>query len=400
MTVLEVTALICLVAWLLLLMDRERRWPSELDLESMAEKLAAQSSVVEVVALVPARNETRCLSTTLPALLNQDGVELEVVLIDDASVDGTADAARSCAEQLGCSDRLTVVEAPPFAEGQSGKVRALQRGLELVLETRQSDDEMLPEWILLTDADILHRQGSVDDLVRLASVERTGGGLDLVSVMARLRAVSFWERLLIPPFVFFFQVLYPFRRVADRGSTVAAAAGGCILVRTSSLLRVGGLSPIADALIDDVALAKRIQGVGGNLWLGFDSGICSVRSYGSLASLWRMVSRTAFTQLRFSSLLLILTLTALAIVVVSPPVILTGSVASLLLDVTTNPRSMGRAALWASMAWAIEQWVATLPMAGVFYALMTVTSALSHWMGLGSRWKGRNLTARREETDP
>lgn len=415
MTLLEGIALTSLATWVLLLMDRARRWPSELDLESMTARLEARSRDTEVVALVPARNEACCLTTTLPALLEQGGVDLTVVLIDDASVDGTADAARSCAEQLGCSDRLTVVEAPPLAEGRSGKVSALECGLGFVLAGCESDDGVLPEWILLTDADILHRQGSVANLVQLASTERAEGKLDLVSVMARLRAVSIWERLLVPPFVFFFQVLYPFRRVASRHSKVAAAAGGCILVRTSSLLRAGGFTPIADALIDDVALARRIKGIGGGLWLGFDSGVCSVRSYGSLSSLWRMISRTAFTQLRFSSFLLMLTLVALTIVVVSPPVILTGSLFSLLLEETTNSRSLARAALWASLAWAIESilvlqsvrhhgvgrlWAATLPIAGIFYALMTCTSALRHWMGLGSQWKGRKLGAGREESNP
>ncbi len=415
MSLLEGIALTSLVAWILVSMDRARRWPSELDLEALAATLEARSKAAEVVALVPARNEANCLTTTLPALLEQEGVELEVVLIDDESDDGTMEVAKSCARRLGRSDQLTVVEAPPLVQDQSGKVRALECGLESILSSRKSSNGSLPEWILLTDADILHRQGSVSDLVRLASVERAEGRLDLVSVMARLRAVTSWERLLIPPFVFFFQLLYPFRRVASRPSKVAAAAGGCILLRTSALLQAGGFAPIHDALIDDVALARRIKSIGGGLWLGFDSGIRSVRAYEGLSSLWRMVSRTAFTQLGFSSLLLILTLMTLTVVVVSPPLILAGSLLSLMLEETTNPQSYARAAIWAVLAWTIESslllpsvrhhgigklWATTLPVAGIFYGLMTLSSAWRYWLGWGAQWKGRNLGADREDATP
>ena len=406
MSGLEWVALGSLAAWIYLLLDRQRSWPEDLDLESLAAGATPRFSAVEVLALVPARNEAECLAVTLPALLGQDGVDLKVVLIDDGSVDGTAEAARLVGQRSGLGDRLSLVVAPPLSVGLSGKVKALETGLAEAQWEFESNQNTLPDWILLTDADILHRPGSVRDLVGLACGASNGGQLDLVSVMARLRADTFWERLLVPPFVFFFQILYPFRKVADGSSRIAAAAGGCVLVRRESLERAGGFASLLDALIDDVALARGVKRSGGRLWLGFDQGIQSIRSYRRLRHLWQMISRAAFAQLHHSTALLVLTLIGLATLVISPPFVFWISLTSLLLEAATEPLSYSRAALWAGLAWLLEAvellpsvrhhrvgrgWAATLPFASVLFGLMTLTSALRYWSGMGAQWKGRRL---------
>ncbi len=406
MSGLEWMALGSLAAWTYLLLDRTRRWPEDLDLESLAAGVTPRFSEAKVLALVPARNEAECLAVTLPALLGQEGLDLKVILIDDGSVDGTVEVARLVGQRSGFADRLSVVAAPPLSVGLSGKVKALETGLAAAQLEFESNQDSLPDWILLTDADILHRPGSVRDLVDLACRNSNGGQLDLISVMARLRTDTFWERLLVPPFVFFFQILYPFRKVADESSRIAAAAGGCILVCRESLERAGGFASLLDALIDDVALAREIKRGGGRLWLGFDQGILSIRSYPRLRHLWQMISRAAFTQLHHSTALLVLTLIGLATLVISPPFVLGISLTSLLFETANDPLSFSRAALWAGLAWFLEAlvllpsvrhhrmgrgWATTLPCAGVLFGLMTLTSALRYWSGMGVQWKGRRL---------
>ncbi|MDX1645302.1 MAG: glycosyltransferase, partial [Thermoanaerobaculia bacterium] len=312
MVAVEVVALAVLGAWLGFALVRARRWPGELLLDRDVERGEPDRSDCggTVVALVPARDEAATLPETLPTLLRQSPPLAAVVLVDDGSSDDTVELARSAAEAVGAADRLVVVAAGEPASGWSGKLHALERGRREIGE-RWGDDL---EWILVADADIAHRDGSVTALLDVARRERR----DLVSVMARLRTETFWERLLVPPFVYFFHLLYPFRLVASRRSSVAAAAGGCMLVRRRTLERIGGFATIRSALIDDVALGRAVARAGGRLWLGLDAGIRSVRGYGSLGSIWRMVERSAFVQLRFRWSLLAVVLSILALGLVAP----------------------------------------------------------------------------------
>jgi hopene-associated glycosyltransferase HpnB len=262
-----------------------------------------------------------------------------------------------------------------------------------------------PEWLLFSDADIEHRPGSVGALLERAGVGTGGDTFDLVSVMARLRADTFWERLLIPAFVFFFQLLYPFRRVQDPGSRVAAAAGGCVLIRRQMLEDSGGLEGISGALIDDVALARQVKRAGGRLWLGFDPGIRSLRPYDRLAQIWRMVARSAFDQLHYRFDLLILVLLGLLLLVVSPPLIAAAGAWQTVTGAASA--SAHRALVWAALAWGLEAlallpsvrhhrvapvFALGLPLAAVFYGLMTAGSAWSHLTGRGTQWKGRSTS--------
>lgn len=382
MAPLEIFALAVLLAWIGLHLDRRRAWPSEMTLPATAETPA--DGWPRVVALVPARDEAAVLPQTLPSLLAQETPPLEVLLLDDGSRDGTAEVARELAAAAGRRERLRVLAPGPVPAGWSGKVHALARGLE-------SLGEGTPEWLLFSDADIRHRPGSVAALLARAAA----GPYDLVSVMARLNAESFWEKLLIPPFVFFFQLLYPFRRAADPRSHVAAAAGGCVLVRREALAAAGGLAAIRGAVIDDVSLARRVKDAGGRLWLGFDPEIVSVRPYRGLGEIWRMVARSAFVGLGFRYDLLVLVTVWIATFLVAPPFLLAAALAG----------GDTRAALWAALAWLLgaaalwpavrhhrvpSLWALTLPFASALYGLMTLDSAWNHLRGHGARWKGRS----------
>ncbi len=327
--------------------------------------------------LVPARNEAGALPRTLPALLAQDHPgPWRVVLVDDRSTDDTA----AVALRAGAGDpRLEVVRGDPLPDGWAGKVWALEQA-----RRRAASGGAAPELLLLTDADILHAPGSLRALV----AEAEARGLDLVSRMARLRCGSRAERLLIPPFVLFFFLLYPMRWANRPGGRVAAAAGGCVLVRAEALRRAGGLAAIRGELIDDLALARAVKGAGGTARLALSRGrVTSVRPYPDVAAVWRMVRRSAFTQLRRSWALLAAVTAGLALMFATPPacvaVGLAGAVAGA--GGWALPLAAGSAA-WAVMAAVAlpavrafdlpARWALALPLAGVLYALMTIDSAL------------------------
>lgn len=385
MSALTLLSTLALVFWLGLALDRRRGWPREAFLPAVPGEAPEGATVT---AVVPARDEARVLPETLPALLAQTHAHFRVVLADDGSADGTGDVARRLSREQDAEERLEVVQVPETPPGWTGKVHALAQGVKAVQAAVSP-----PEWLLFTDADIRHRPGSVRALLSQAA-----RGYDFVSVMARLSAGTFWERLLIPPFVFFFQLLYPFRRVRDPGSRVAAAAGGCILVRRDVLEAAGGVGAIRGAVIDDVALGRAVKRAGGRLWLGFDPEIVSVRPYRSLDDLWTMVRRSAFVQLGYRWSLLAPVLVGLVLLVASPPFVLGVALAA----------GSPWAALAAGLAWGLQAallwpyvrhhrvprvFALTLPFASLLYGLMTWTSALDHLRGRGSRWKGRSYGA-------
>jgi hopene-associated glycosyltransferase HpnB len=333
-----------LFAWLGVLLRPGRPWlpgPYSEDLRSPA---PARAPTVTVV--VPARNEAHHLPRTLPPLLAQ---RHPVLVVDDRSEDDTGEVAA----RLGAR----VVHGLPLPDGWAGKVWALEQGARAAGAA---------DYLLFTDADIRHSPGTIDRLVAESEAE----GLALDSRLARLHCTSAWERLLIPPFVFFFNVLYPMRRAN-------AAAGGCMLVRRDTLDRAGGLAVIGGAVIDDVSLAHAIASAGGRLRLALSrDDLVSLREHESLGELWRMVSRTAFAQLGRSYVLLGSTVAALALVFVVPVV---------LLAFPPVGTSLGAAALLLQAALVLPTvryfrlsplWALTLPLAGVLYGAMTVDSAL------------------------
>ena len=336
----------------------------------------------EIVAIVPARNEADVIADTVNSLLNQDYSDpFSIILIDDGSADGTAASARAAAASH--TDRLDIVAGTALPEGWSGKVWAMAQGV-----SRAADIAPEARYILFCDADIVHDPSNLRRLVARSESAET----DLTSIMVKLAAQGIWERLLIPPFVFFFQMLYPFSHV-NRGRSFAAA-GGCMLVRRQTLEAAGGLSGIRGALIDDCALAALIGRHGGRLWLGLSSETRSARPYGGLAGVWNMVARTAYTQLNYSPLNLLGTVLGMILVYLVPPLALLG------LALFDDPVSavVGGAA-YALMAGVYLPTVRfydqpvlaalLLPVAAILYTGMTIDSAWRHWRGVGGGWKGR-----------
>jgi hopene-associated glycosyltransferase HpnB len=340
-----------------------------------------------VAVLVPARNEAQTLPQTMPALLAQDYPgDWSVVLVDDRSRDGTAAVARSLAAG---DPRLRAVEGAPLPEGWVGKVWALEQARREACPGPGG----APELLLMTDADIRHAPGSLRRLV----AEAQATNLDLVSRMARLRCSSRAERLLIPPFVLFFLLLYPLRQANRDGGRVAAAAGGCMLVRASALEAAGGLTAIRGALIDDLALAGAVKRAGGRVRLRRSEGaVASVRAYDDVAGVWRMVRRSAFTQLRRSWLLLGGTLMGLALLFVVPVACVAAGLVAVALGDADGWAPLAAGAIGWTLAAIVAlpavrafglrpAWALTLPVSGALYGGMTLDSALHGPRGGGWR---------------
>ncbi len=379
-----------LVTWIGLLLGRGLFWcpAPRLRPPRAGEGMCTNS----VVAVIPARDEAKVLPDTLPTVLAQDyRGTLRAILVDDRSKDETRHVASSLGDSASHEDRLTVFVGEPLPQGWSGKVWAMSQG---VAEAGQ------PEFLWLTDADIAHEPWVLTALVNRAESEH----LDLVSTMATLRIKTMWDRLLVPAFVYFFAKLYPFRFVGNPHRRDAGAAGGCILVRRSVLEDAGGLSAIRAALIDDCALGRLIKNAGGRLWLGFSRGVRSVRDYGSLASVWRMVARSAYTQLGYSPLKLGATVVGMLFLYALPPAAcIGGTIATIQGLPGSGPIAIVGGVTWAMMAGsfipllrhhAVGGWVAPLlPIAGVLYVAMTISSACQHAKGHGGSWKGRTYSA-------
>ncbi|WP_457456702.1 glycosyltransferase [Streptomyces sp. TE5632] len=373
------TAAVSLAAWLWLLLFQGFFWRTDVRLPSRREPEAWPS----VCVVVPARDEAAVLPASLPSLLAQDYPgRAEVFLVDDGSTDGTGRIARELAGRPGGLP-LTVGSPGEPPDGWTGKLWAVRHGIELARARA-------PEYLLLTDADIAH---APDSLRRLVAAARTGG-FDLVSQMARLRVESVWERLVVPAFVYFFAQLYPFRRIGRNGTRTAAAAGGCVLLRAEVAERARIPDAIRQAVIDDVALARAVKAGGGRVWLGLADRVDSVRPYPRLDDLWRMVSRSAYAQLRHSPVLLAVTVVGLALVYLVPPVAVVAGLAA---------GDRGAVAVGAT-AWLVMAgtyvpmlryyrqplWLAPLlPFTAFLYLLMTVDSAVRHYRGRGAAWKGR-----------
>jgi hopene-associated glycosyltransferase HpnB len=365
-----------LAVWVYLLLGRGFFW-----LARTAAPLPPPVRWPTVVAVVPARNEAAVIGEAVSSLLRQDYPgRFSLMLVDDQSDDGTASVARAAAASAGANDRLSVVAARPLPPGWTGKLWALAEGVRHV---ELSGEE--PELLLFTDADIRHHAANLAELVARLEGEKR----DLVSLMVRLRCRSFAERFLIPAFVFFFAMLYPFAWSNDPKSGTAAAAGGCVLLRFATYRRIGGLAAIQGALIDDCALAQAVKRKGGSLWLGLTRETESLRAYPRIADVWRMVARTAFTQLRYSPLLLVGTVLGLAVTYLVPvALVFTGGVPAALAGMA-----------WAAMALAYLPmlrfyglgpfWAPLLPAIAFVYLAATVDSARRHWRGVGGEWKGR-----------
>jgi hopene-associated glycosyltransferase HpnB len=369
-------SILVLLVWTYLLLFHARFW--RVDRLQLPDAKIPEFRRVAVV--IPARNEADVIRRAVGSLLQQDFAgEIRLFVVDDNSSDGTANVARAAAGSLGASEKLEVIRGSEPPSGWTGKVWAMHQGWQ-VARSLQAD------YLLLTDADIEH---APDNLARLiAQAER--GSFDLVSVLVRLRCETLAEKFVIPAFVYFFFLLYPPSRVANSRSRAAAAAGGCMLIRPEIMEKAGGFEAIRGEIIDDCSLAARVKKSGGRLWLGVSRDTRSIRGYTTLRNLRDMISRSAFNQLRHSSLLLIACIAGMALTFIAP-----------LALIWAKDRVAGWIALLSCLA-MFASYVpvlrlyrknplsaVVLPFAAIFYLYATVHSALNYWRGNGGVWKAR-----------
>lgn len=366
--ILTLFAFVGAAVWLIVLLLPWRPWSTREVLD--ASSPFAQEDLSSITVLIPARNEAKMVKTTLPAL-NDQGRGLAIILVDDQSTDGTLQVAR----QVG-GENLLLVPGKPAPSGWSGKLWALEQGRS----------HIKTPLTLLLDADIEVQPGIVKELHK-AMKEKD---VQLISLMAVLRMKTSWERLLMPAFVYFFKLLYPFRLSNSSTSSVAAAAGGCILLETAVLNNIGGFDSLRGELIDDCALARRVKSFGYRTWIGLSHSVKSLRPYNSLGTIWNMVARTAFTQLGYSKIALVLcTVVMLAsfglpgIGLLLPPIYIkllsAFCLASMMLSYLPTLKFYGVSGWWALL----------MPLIGTIYLAITWTSAIRYWLGVTAKWKGR-----------
>jgi hopene-associated glycosyltransferase HpnB len=374
-----------LLIWLFLLIFWGNFWLCNQKINSTKNDICQDN--ISVCVIIPARNEAELLPITLKSILEQEFIgKLRVILVDDQSTDNTGNIARNLAQNLGLNDRFEVINSQELPSGWTGKLWALNQGINYA-------NKYNPDYILLTDADIKHHETNLQELIFKAKNEN----LELVSLMVLLRCESFWERFLIPAFVFFFQKLYPFPWVNNVNKKMAAAAGGCILIKTETLQKIGGIEVLKDALIDDCTLGQKVKfhtEKNTPIWLGLSEKTCSLREYNSLDTIWDMVARTAFTQLNYSPLLLVGTLIGMSLIYLAAPV-------SLILGFWLQNYVIISLSLmiWLLMSLSYFPtiklykiapfWCFSLPLIALLYNLMTIDSALRHYQGKGGYWKGR-----------
>jgi hopene-associated glycosyltransferase HpnB len=362
--------------WVYLLLGRGMFW------RLREGEAAGKPASASVAIIIPARNEAESIGPAIESLIGQNlSGPFHIFLVDDHSDDGTAAIAGRAAGP----DRLTVIRARPAPEGWTGKVWALAEGVATA-------ESFQPDYLLFSDADIVHAPDSISQLVTRAEA----GGYGLVSCMVKLQCETPAERSLIPAFVFFFFMLYPPAWSSDPRLKTAGAAGGCILMRLTTLERIGGIAAIRGELIDDCALAKAVKKTGGKIWLGLTSQTRSIRSYRTFGEIGRLISRTAFWQLKHSVLLLLGTIAGMFVTYMLPPLLLfsgkpmpamLGGFAWILMMIAYAPalRCYGLSWLRAPL----------LPLVALFYTGATIHSAVEYWAGRGGEWKGRVQDRRR-----
>ncbi len=366
--IITLAAVICLLIWSSIMLLPWKPWDTGQNLDAAPE--FADADLSDVTVLIPARNEEEVIGDTLRALMEQ-GKGLNIILVNDKSWDRTSDIAREI-----CGDSIKIINGLDLPKGWTGKVWALDQGFKHVSTPKT----------LLMDADIKLDAG----MLATALAAKDHNGLNMLSLLAWLRMESFWEKLMMPAFVYFFKMLYPFKLANFKKSRVAAAAGGFILVDTEALRKIKAFECIRSELIDDCALAKQLKNAGFSTWIGLTHSVHSLRRYEGLGGIWNMIARTAFTQLKYS-LFLLLCVTFIMLVMFFGHIAglcyggtiiwLLSWVSFTLMVITYLPvlSYYRRSYLWALV----------LPFTALLYLLMTWSSAWRHWKGHTGRWKGR-----------
>jgi hopene-associated glycosyltransferase HpnB len=374
----SLAGVVCLSIWIYLLLAHGDFWKTW---RMSAAETSVSLTNARITVVIPARDEAAFIGKTVRSLLHQSlASSIHIFVVDDGSTDGTAEAALDAARDCAALDRVAVLRGRELPAGWTGKMWALAQGV-------QQARKLQPDFLLFTDADVRH---SPDNLARLVSLAGSRN-YDLVSFMVKLNCENFAELLLIPPFVFFFFLLYPPAWIRDPRRKTAGAAGGCILIRPSALRKAGGIAAIRGEIIDDCALARAVKGSGGLVWLGVSADTVSQRPYRSFGEIERMIARTAFNQLHHSVLLLLGSLFGLSLAYLLPigllfshdwRLIMLGFVSWLLISAAYAP--MVR---FYELPWL---WALTLPVTACFYMFATVHSAFNYWAGRGGEWKGRS----------
>jgi hopene-associated glycosyltransferase HpnB len=370
-------SVISALIWLIILLLPWRPWSVRESLDSNIENDNSQndSNLSDITVLIPARNEALHIASTLEAL-DKQGTGLNIIVINDQSSDSTAEIVNSFQNTI--SD-LKLINGSPLPDGWSGKLWALQQGLQHVKT----------ETVLLLDADIALHQ----NLLATLKQKKNTNNLQMISLMARLPMNNFWEKLLLPAFVYFFKLIYPFalnNHHHPRLRYIAAAAGGCILIDKKVLIDITAFDSLRNALIDDCSLAKKVKQQGHKVWLGLSHSLDSCRRNHTLANIWQMVARTAFTQLHYSWLLLLAVSVIMLVVYIIPVVgiiINAGdihllamiSMAIMIVCYIPTLRYYSLSPLWAFL----------MPLIAVLFLAMTWTSAIAYISGGGSVWKQR-----------
>ena len=365
-----------LAVWLYLVLARGFFWLGR-ERDTAAVALPAVPPPVAIV--VPARNEAENIAASVTSLLKQDYPALSLIVVDDDSQDGTAEIARRTAASLGVESKLSIVESHTLPPEWTGKLWAVKQGIQA------AEEQLAPTYLMLTDADIVHTPDTLSWLV--ARAER--GKLALTSLTARWRCENIPERVHIPAFIYFFQMLYPFAWVNRPDHPEAGAAGGCMLVRAEALRAAGGIEAIRDALIDDCALAAALKRQG-PIWVGLTDRSRSIRPYASWADMRRMIARSAYAQLQYSPLLLAGTILGMVLTYLVPPF--------MALFASGWGQFLG-ALTWALMAISFQPilrfyrlsplWGVALPAISFLFMLYTLDSAYQYAAGKGGAWKGR-----------
>ena len=371
-----VLAAASLAVWVYLVFARGWFW---LGRERDDTSITPPADAPPVAIVVPARDEADGIAQSVTSLLTQDYPALSLVVVDDDSQDGTAEIARRAAAALGAQGRLSVLTGAPLPARWTGKLWALKQGIAA------AEEKFAPKYLMLTDADIVHAPDTLSWLVAHCEQHR----LVLSSLTARWRCDNLAERVHIPAFIYFFEMLYPFAWVNRPDHPMAGAAGGCMLLRTDALRAAGGIEVVRDALIDDCALAAAMKKQG-PIWLGLTERVQSIRPYASWSEIRRMVARTAYTQLNYSPLMLAGTIFGMTLTYLVPPL--------------ATVFGSGLAQLFGLLAWALMAislqptlrlyrlsplWGVALPAITFLFMLYTVDSAYQYFAGTGGTWKGR-----------
>jgi hopene-associated glycosyltransferase HpnB len=375
-------ALLSLAIWVYLLLARGSFWKVGED-DTAPRPL---ENWPRVIAIVPARNEAETIARAITSLASQDYPgEFEIVVVDDQSDDGTAALAGQAAAESDASKRVTVHSVDSLPPGWTGKLWALNTGISAAAEKA-------PAFFWFTDADIVHAPDTLRRLVFRAERD----ALDLTSLMVLLRAKTFPERLLIPPFLYFFLMLYPPRWIADPKARTTGAAGGCILLRRTALERSGGIAAIRNEVIDDCALARAVKKSGGKIWMGLTRASVSLREYRTFAEIRDLIARTAFAQLRNRFPLLVATLAGLFVTFwLAWILFFTGNDPAWIMASTAVALMTTTFLLTVLFYGLPPYWAFTLPLAAAFYGYATCLSAVRYWLGRGGQWKDRAQSPRR-----